>query len=123
MLAMSSVRDCGNGKGRASVLAISSLPETPVPGEDVTLSVLYDLPEPAVTGGKATYKFWFNGISFPSTVEDLCTQTQCPKEVGFNNETSVSPFPAGISGKIVSSISWTDQTDELVWCVETTWRV
>lgn len=123
LLAIGSIRDCGNGLSRAALLGFSSSPENPVAGDNVSLWVAYDLPEPPITGGIAKYSYALNGIPFPPTEEDLCTQTMCPKEVGFNNESSSSIFPSGISGKIVSSISWTDQNDELVWCIETTWRV
>lgn len=120
---LSSIRDCGNGQGRATLLGFDSQPANPVAGDNVTLWVAYDLPAPAITAGTATYKFTLNGIPFTPTVDDLCTQTACPKETGFNNESSWSIFPSGISGKIVSSITWKDQNDDLVWCVETTWRV
>ena len=120
---LSSVRDCGNGQGRASLLAFDSQPSSPKAGDNVTLWVAYDLPPPTITAGTATYAFSLNGIPFPPTVDDLCTQTDCPKETGFNNESSWSIFPAGISGKIVASTTWKDQNNALVWCVETTWRV
>lgn len=120
---LSSIRDCGNGQGRAALLGFDSQPATPIAGDNVTLWVAYDLPSPAITGGTATYAFTLNGIPFAPTVDDLCTQTACPKETGFNNESSWSIFPSGISGKIVSSITWKDQNNDLVWCVETTWRV
>lgn len=120
---LSSIRDCSNGQGRAALIGFDSYPANPVAGDNVTLWVAYDLPTPAITGGTATYAFTLNGIPFPPTVDDLCTQTACPKETGFNNESSWSIFPSGVSGKIVSSITWKDQNDDLVWCVETTWRV
>ena len=123
MFALGSMRDCSNGLGRAALLGFGTSPETPKAGDNVTLWVAYDLPEPAITGGTVTYAFSLNGIPFTPTIDDLCTQTACPKEVGFNNESSSSIFPSGISGKIVSSITWKDQNDDLVWCVETTWRV
>ena len=123
LLGFISIRDCGNGKGRAALLGFDSQPTNPVPGDNVSLWIAYDLPAPAITGGTATYKITLNGIPFPETVDDLCTQTVCPKETGFNNETSSSVFPSGVSGKIVSSIDWKDQNNNLVWCVETTWRV
>ena len=123
ILAVGTVRDCSYGVGRATMVEFSSSPETPRAGDNVSLWVAYDLPEPPITGGIATYSYALNGIPFPASTYALCTQTKCPKEVGFNNETSWSIFPSGISGKIVSAISWTDQNDELVWCVETTWRV
>lgn len=123
LLGFLGVRDCGGGKGRAPLLGFDSQPANPVAGDNVSLWVAYDLPAPAITGGTATYAFNLNGIPFTPTVEDLCTQTACPKETGFNNETSSSIFPSGVSGKIKSSITWKDQDNALVWCVETTWQV
>ena len=120
---LSSVRDCGNGQGRAAVLGFDSQPSSPKAGDNVTLWVAYDLSYPPITGGTAIYTLNLNGIPFTPTKSDLCTQTDCPKEVGFNNESSWNLFPSGISGKIVSTIEWNDQNNDLVWCVETTWRV
>jgi len=120
---LTSIRDCGNGKGRASLLSFDSSPASPKAGDNVSLWVAYDLPAPEITGGTATYSFSYNGIPFPPTVNPLCDETACPKPAGFNNETSVSEFPSGLSGKIVSSVKWNDQNDDLVWCVETTWKV
>jgi hypothetical protein len=120
---LSTIRDCGNGQGRAALLGFDSQPANPKAGDNVSLWVAYDLPAPAITGGTATYSFSLNGIPFTPTVDDLCTQTACPKDTGFNNESSWSIFPSGVSGKIVSTIRWHDQNDELVWCVETSWRV
>ncbi len=120
---LNSIRDCGNGEGRAALLGFDSQPSSPKPGDNVTLWIAYDLPAPPITGGTATYSFSLNGIPFTPTVNPLCDETECPKETGFNNESSWSIFPSGVSGKIVSKIEWHDQDDALVWCVETTWRV
>ena len=122
-LGLQSIRDCGNGQGRAALIGYDSQPANPVPGDNVSLWVAYDLPSPVITGGTATYKVTLNGVPFTPTIEDLCTQTACPKDVGLNNESSWSIFPSGISGKIKSAISWNDQNNDLVWCVETTWTV
>lgn len=118
-----SMRDCGNGLGRAAILSFDSVPANPVAGDNVSTWIAYDLPTPGITGGTATYSFSFNGIPFTPTVEDLCTQTACPKEPGIYNESSSSIFPSGISGKIVAQIAWRDPNDTLIWCVENTWRV
>jgi hypothetical protein len=118
-----SLRDCGNGMGRATILSMDSQPVTPVVGQNVSLWINYALPEPAITGGTATYSFKLNGLPFAPTVEDLCTQTLCPIDTGVHNESSRSVWNGGVSGKIVSQIAWRDQNDELVWCVETTWNV
>ena len=123
LLAAPAMRDCGDGLGRAVLLDFASTPASPRPGDNVTTWIAYDLPAPAITAGTATYSFSLNGIPFPPTVEDLCTQTKCPKEPGIYNETSSLIFPSGVKGKIVSQIAWRDPDDTLIWCVENTWRV
>ena len=120
---LTTIRECPNVVGRATVLGFDSQPTNPLPGDDVTLWVAYDLPAPEITGGTARYSITYNGIPFPATVDPLCEQTACPKQVGFNNESSSSTFPSGISGKVISAIRWNDQNDDVVWCVETTWKV
>jgi hypothetical protein len=120
---LTTIRDCGNGLGRAELVGFDSQPASPRPGDNVSLWVAYTLPSPAITDGTSTYSVVYNGIPFPKTVDPLCEQTTCPKSVGFNNETSWSLFPSGLSGKVVSTIEWADQNDDLVWCVETTWKV
>lgn len=117
------LRDCGNPTtDQAKILSMGFTPSNPVPGENTTLWVNYDLKTP-ITGGIATYSVSFNGIPFTPTVDDLCTQTACPKEIGTYNETSSSDFPDGISGKVVTKIQWTNQDNLPVWCVETTFRI
>ena len=123
LLSLTAMKDCGNGEGRAVLLAYNSQPANPVPRDNVTTWISYELGAPAITAGTATYSFSLNGIPFPPTVEDLCTQTVCPKEPGIYNESSSAIFPTGVSGKIVSQIAWRDPDDTLIWCVENTWRV
>ena len=123
LLSVGSMRDCGNGVGRAPILSFDSVPATPKAGDNVTTWVAYELPPPSITAGTATYSFTLNGIPFPPTVNDLCTQTACPKEPGLYNESSSSLFPSSVTGKIVSQIAWRDPDDTLIWCVENTWRV
>ena len=123
LFGVGSMRDCGNGLGRAPLLGFDSVPASPAPGDNVSTWIAYDLPAPAITGGTATYSISLNGIPLPPTVNDLCTQTLCPKEIGINNESSSALFPSGVSGKLVSQIVWRDPDDTLIWCVENTWRV
>ena len=65
--ALTSVRDCSNGLGRAVMLSFDSQPANPVPGDNVSLWVAYDLPEPPITGGIARYAYALNGIPFPAS--------------------------------------------------------
>jgi hypothetical protein len=117
-----SLRDCGNpATDQATITGFGFSPSSPNPGDPTELWVAYDL-KSTLTSGTSTYSFTLNGIPFPATVDDLCTQTECPKEIGFQNETSKSTFPSGISGKIISKIQWTNQEKQPVWCLETTFR-
>jgi hypothetical protein len=122
-LALASVRDCGNGQGRATITSLSANPASPVAGDNYTLTVNYDLPDPPITGGTAAYTATLNYFPVYDEKFDLCTETKCPKEIGPNTEQSITAVPSGISGKLVSTITWTDQNDALVWCVETTLKL
>ena len=118
-----SLRDCGNPTtDQAVITGYGFSPSNPSPGDPTDLWVAYDLKSP-ITGGTATYSFSLNGIPFSPTVDDLCTQTTCPKEIGTYNETSKSSFPSGVSGKIVTKIQWANQDKEPVWCLETTFKI
>ena len=118
-----SLRDCGNPvTDQADITGFGFSPSNPVAGEPTELWVSYDLKTP-ITGGKATYSVTLNGLPFPPTVDDLCTQTLCPKDALSYNETSHSTFPSGVSGKIVSKIQWTNQDNQPVWCLETTFKI
>jgi len=121
--AVVSLRDCGNpATDKAAITGYGFSPESPVGGDATELWVAYNLKSP-ITGGTATYSVNLNGIPFTPSVDDLCSQTVCPKETGFYNETSKSTFPTGISGKILTKIQWKNQDNEPVWCVETTFKI
>ena len=123
MMASVSLRDCGNpSTDQAVITGYGFSPSSPVAGDPTELWVAYDL-KSNLTGGTATYSLNLNGIPFTPTVDDLCTQTTCPKSIGTFNETSHSTFPSGVSGKIVSKIQWKNQDNQPVWCLESTFRI
>lgn len=114
------VQNCGKSTDTAQFLNGSFLPESPKPGDLVTLSFAYDLLKP-VTAGTAVYSVSLNGIPF-NTKEDLCTQTECPKDPGTYIEWSQSTFPQ-VSGKVVSTIQWLDQDNAEIVCIQYSVRV
>jgi hypothetical protein len=117
------IKDCGNkATDQAIITGFGFFPLTPSPDEKTELWVAYDL-KSAITGGTATYTYSFNGIPFSPTVDDLCSQTNCPKLIGTYNETSDSNFPSGLSGKVITSIEWANQNNDPVWCVELTFKI
>ena len=121
--AVVSLRDCGNPTTDQAVITGKGFsPSNPVGGDETELWVAYDLKSP-ITGGTATYSVNLNGIPFSPSIDDLCTQTVCPKAIGTYNETSKSTFPTGVSGKIVTKIEWKNQDAQPVWCLETTFKI
>jgi hypothetical protein len=118
-----SLRDCGNPvNDQAVITGFGFSPSIPTAGAPTELWVAYDL-KSELTGGTATYTYKINGLPFSPTVEDLCSQTSCPKSAGPQNETSHSTFPSGITGKIVTQIQWKNTTNQPVWCLETTFNI
>lgn len=117
------LKDCGNpSTDQAVITGFGFSPRNPAPNDPTELWVAYDL-KSELTKGTATYSFSLNGIPFPDTVDDLCSQTVCPKAIGEYNETSRSTFPSGVNGKIVSTIEWKNQDNEPVWCLQSTFRI
>ena len=115
-------RNCGSSADHAKNLVISIVPDSPKAGQLVTTTFEYDL-DKEVTGGSASYGFSFNGIPFSPTVDDLCADQAggccpdpCPLAVGHHINKSESDFPS-VSGKIVTTIKWSDQDDEQILCV------
>lgn len=118
-----SLRNCGNSvSDQAVITGYGFSPMSPSAGDPTELWVAYDL-KSELTGGTATYTYKVNGLPFSPTVEDLCSQTTCPKSTGAQNETSHSTFPSGVSGKIVTQILWKNTTNQPVWCLETTFNI
>jgi hypothetical protein len=115
------LRDCGDVSDQAKITGMGFYPLNPSPNQDTELWVSYDL-NSIITGGTATYSYSFNGIPFSPTIEDLCTQTICPQNIGDYNETSKSTFPSGVSGKVISKIQWENQNFQPIWCLEMTFK-
>ncbi len=122
LFALTGIRDCSNGLGRAKITGLTAVPTSPLPGENYTITVNYDLPAPDITGGTAEYSATLNYLPVYSEKFDLCTQTACPKAVGANTEVSTSMVPS-VSGKLVSTVKWTDQDNNLIWCFESTLKI
>ena len=120
-LSSSSVSDCAAGKSVFQINSQGFSPEPPVAGENVTLWIDYTVPDGVtVNGGSAKYSVTYNGIPFPASTEDLCTQITCPQVPGTYNITSTSEWPSGLSGKIVTKIQWYDESGAELLCSQTT---
>ena len=121
--AFASYRNCGSSTDLAKNLVISIVPDAAKAGDQVTTTFDYDL-ESVITGGTASYAFSFNGIPFSPTVNDLCVEQAggwcpdpCPLGLGHHSDKSITEFPS-VSGKIITTIKWADQTGAQILCVE-----
>ena len=125
LLRLMSVAACsGVLNSRGTLQNLELFPDPPIAGENQTLRVDYMLGGSApVTGGTATYSYKLNYIPITPTITDLCTQTQCPIELGPHTELSTSVFPTDIHGLVDISIAWKDQNEEPIWCVDMKYNV
>jgi len=112
--------DCGKGLSLFKFTNLALTPDPPIAGQDIYMTVQFENPGPSITSGSVTSSFTLNGLPFSPTVEDLCTNTQCPLITGFNDRSAISTWPTGLSGKIQSRISWTDILGNELLCIEIT---
>ena len=120
----STVADCGAGKSVFQIVDQSFSPEPPVADQPYDYWFYYQVPDGVtIDAGTAKYSLSLNGIPFTPTVDDLCTQTSCPKTPGYHNETSTDTWPSGVSGKVVTKLEWFDAAGNLLLCSQTTERV
>jgi len=99
------------------------LPETPVAGQPVRMTVKFDNPGPVVTDGTATTTLTYNFLPFSPTVEPLCANTACPLAEGPNDRSATTTWPTGLSGTLVSKSQWTGAEGQSLLCVQTTVKV
>ena len=122
-VAQGQVADCAAGKSVFQINSQGFSPIPPVVGENATLWIDYTVPEGIeVDSGTAKYSISLNGIPFPPTVDDLCTQIACPQVPGTYNISSASVWQGGVSGKIISKIQWYDAAGTELLCSQTTIR-
>ncbi len=122
--AFSTVTDCGVGKSVFAIKEQSFSPSPPVAGQPYDYWFTYTVPDGiSVDAGTSKYSLSLNGIPFTPTVDDLCTQTSCPKVSGFYNESSTDTWPSGIAGKIVTKLEWYDANNNLLICSQVSERV
>lgn len=106
-----------NALARNFVASIST--DTPAKGENVTTVFDFDLDYP-IAGGTAKYAATLNGFPYSASAP-LCDETQksgdpCPLAAGHHHQTSVSTN--SVTGKLVTKITWVDETNAEILCVE-----
>jgi ML domain len=113
--ALASIINC-NPSSVFTVNGLGFWPDPAIKNANSTVSFDYTVPA-EITEGSTHYTYSFNGIPFQPTIEDLCTQTQCPILPGTYNQSSSSDFP-DISGKITIKIEWFDKDSTSLLCAQ-----
>ena len=115
------VKDCGAGKSLFSIQALSLQPAQPVPGENVSLHLDYSVPAGVtINGGEARYAVTYNFIPLTPTVEPLCKNIPCPLSSGSYSNTTYMLWPSGLSGNLVTKITWLVVTLKQLLCIQLT---
>lgn len=123
-LASSTLKNCGEGTSLFTLVDQGFSPDPPAVNDNTTLWFYYQVPDGvSIDDGTADYKITLNGIPFPASTDPLCTQVACPLVPGLYNLSSSSIWQGGVSGKVVSRISWYDTKKTLLLCSELTVRV
>ena len=113
------ITDCGQGHSLFKFTELSLTPDPPISGQNILMTVQFENPGLPIYSGFVSTSITLNGLPFTPTVEDLCTNTQCPLISGFNDRSTSSTWPS-ISGKLQSHIIWTDLNGQQLLCIDIT---
>lgn len=112
------VTDCGAGKSLFTIHGLSLEPAQPIPNENVSLHLDYTVPSGTmIDGGDAKYAVTYNFMPLTPTVEPLCKNIPCPLSSGSYSNTSYMLWPSGLSGSLVTKITWTDTSAKQLLCI------
>lgn len=118
------LRDCGDGKALFTLNSQSIDPPEPTPGSTVVFNLDYTVPEGlTVSDGTTTYSYTYNFIPFSPTTNPLCQDLPCPVGPGRYQNTTKTTWPSGVSGYIVSTMTWTLPDSQLLLCSEMTFNL
>jgi hypothetical protein len=113
-----SVIDCGPGVFLITKLGLE--PSVVSPGENVTLTLLYNSPE-LIAGGTVENSYTFNFIKVGPTTQDLCNTVPCPIEKGSHDGSVSYQFP-DLVGTLVSIVKWFDRAGNLLLCIKSSMK-
>ena len=116
-LVLGSIQDCGKNS-QFQLTGLDLVPSAPKAGEAVFMTVQFNNPGSEVNDGSVTTSVTYNFLPLTPTVEPLCINTQCPLINGFNDRSTNSTWPTGVSGTIVSTIVWTDAGGSELLCIK-----
>ncbi len=84
------------------------------------MTVEFNNPGATVTTGSARRTVSLNGLPVVDETVALCDEaTTCPLATGFNNRSAASTWP-DVTGKVVSTVHWYDESKAELLCIKTT---
>lgn len=114
------LKNCGT-KTLFTLNTVSLSPANPVPNENVILHIGYTVPTGvSISAGEARYAVTYNFIPLTPTVQPLCSVVACPLTGGVYTNDTMSVWPSGLIGKVVTKITWVDTTSQALLCVSMT---
>jgi hypothetical protein len=115
---LSSITDCSNGASLLKLTELGLLPDPPVRGQPLDMTVKFENPGDEIVDGTVTTSVTLNYIPFQPTVEALCANTQCPLAPGANDRSTSSTWPDNVSGSVTSKIVWTGVDGSQLLCIQ-----
>ena len=117
--AVASITSCGTPAARLQLTRLDLFPDPPAPSEEVFMAVEFQNPGAPVTHGTAKRTVTLNGLPVVDETVGLCPDaTTCPLDIGFNNRSATSNWP-DVTGKVVSTIRWYDESAAELLCIKT----
>jgi hypothetical protein len=117
--AVGSITNCASPAARLKLTRLDLFPDPPSPGEDVFMAVEFENPGAPVTYGTAKRTVSLNGLPVVDETVGLCPDaTTCPLATGFNNRSATTSWP-DVTGKIVSTVRWYDESAAELLCIKT----
>jgi len=115
-------QSCSTAADLAKNFVVSIDNDAPAKGENVTTVFDFDLDAP-ITGGTAYYSATLNGLGPFTSTAALCEETAktndpCPLAAGHHHE--VSSAANTVTGKIVTTITWEDESGAQILCAKIT---
>ena len=111
------ITDCSSTSSKFHIQSLEFYPDIPTRNQNATITMIYDAPI-MIESGKVEYSVNLNGLPVYSETDELCSQTNCPINVGTHNETSVFTYP-DVSGKLVTKTIWKDSSGNELLCFQT----
>lgn len=116
-LTKAEIRDCSDGLSLFSIKNLAFWPDPAVANKNSTISFLYKVPRPGVSGGTATYSGLHNNKIISTRTEDICKSVACPIRHGLHNSSWSYIYP-NFTGNLQAKIQWRATNGLELLCAE-----